>query len=176
MRSLIKPSLLLTSFILAGICTISSGRSFFAIAQQPSTPQPSASPQPEKDPDGGIPDRPRVRPKPIKKAAPYSPRRDPKGGVTGIITVTPACSIVTVDPTCTAKLYEGRLVIRRQSDGRIFRAATGADGQYTLKLDPGVYTIAPETIGTLPAFASQTVRIFKNRTSVVDITFQGNTQ
>jgi hypothetical protein len=176
MRSWIKPSLLLASSVALGIGAINLFEIAPLHAQQPDKPQPSASPEPKKDPEGGIPDRPRIRPKPIKKLNPYTPSREPKGGITGIITVNPVCSIVTVDPTCTTKLYEGRLVIRRQSDGRIFRTTTGADGRYTLNLDPGVYTIAPETISTSAAFSSQTVRIFKNRTSVVDITFQGNTQ
>ncbi len=173
MRSLNKPSLFLAGLMLMGTVAISPTQA------QPSgttQTQPDPNAQPEKDPDFGIPDRPGVTPKPVKRPDPYSPRRRPKGGITGIITVNPVCSVVVVDPKCIPKLYKGRLVIRRQSDGRLFRAETGADGRYSLNLDPGVYTIAPETIGTLPASASQTVRILKNRTSVIDITFQGNTQ
>ncbi len=93
-------------------------------------------------------------------------------GVTGRVTTSPTCPVVTQppNPACAPRPFAAHVTASR--DGRILaRTVAGSDGRYRLRLAAGRYriTAGPRPGVPFPRSESVTVRVSSHRFHVADL-------
>lgn len=178
-----KSSALLTGFVLSSVLAIHIVQDSVR-AQQPGAPQQDS----QRDPNAPtareqeLPENeeivlPRRSPSPPQR--PRTPLRRPpsRGGIDAKITLSPICSVVAPVNSCVSRPYVGALRIERLTNrvagrNRVIRTQTDTQGRVQIRLEPGLYTIEPET-GSFSAFTRETVRVLPQRLRSLEIVFQG---
>ncbi len=79
-------------------------------------------------------------------AAPTANPAEPESGITGQVTIGPACPVLRVESPCPDKPYQTTLVVMDPLGERAMaKIQTGVDGRYRLALPPGDYRLVPAT-------------------------------
>jgi len=90
---------------------------------------------------------------PSPVATPAAQESLPTAGATvsGHVMAGPVCPVETVppNPSCAPRPVAGAIVIATNASGHeVGRAISSADGFYSMRLDPGTFTLTPELNGT----------------------------
>jgi hypothetical protein len=150
----------------------------------PDTPQPNPIPQvhrkqtdsiPQVHPKTGdsfqLPPRP-LQPEPkIRRYKP--PTLGADGEVQGQVTISSVCSVVSAAKDCVSRPYVGTLKVMSLDRSQTLRVETDQQGEFELRLNPGLYIVEPET-GSFPALTQQTVRIVSGANRTEDLVFEGS--
>ena len=90
-------------------------------------------------------------------------------GAYGLVTASPTCPVQRVDDPCPPRPVDAEIEAR-DTNG-LTKATTHTDdtGHYTLRLDPGRYTLVALTDKVLPTCPQMTVTVTARATTRVDI-------
>lgn len=113
----------------------------------------------------GLPPTPDIRTIPRSSDAMMS-------GIAGRVSFTPICSVSAPASDCTTRPYTGALKISSASRDRFFRVTPDAQGNFRIRLAPGLYVIEPDapnfSIGT-----GQTFSVISSMVRQMEFSFQG---
>jgi hypothetical protein len=71
-------------------------------------------------------------------------------GVFGVVLAGPTCAVVTPEEPCPPRPVAAEISAHGGGGAVVASTRTDADGQYTLSLEPGDYTLVTDTGGALP--------------------------
>lgn len=112
-----------------------------------------------------LPAIPDIRKLPASDAATLS-------GIAGTVIFTPICSVTAPSTTCQPRPYAGALKISNAAHDRVVRVTTDEQGNFRVRLAPGMYMIEPDgsnfQIGT-----GQTVSVISSIVREMEFNFQG---
>jgi hypothetical protein len=103
-----------------------------------------------------------------------SGRSSPDSGVTGMITLGPACPVARQAAPCKARPYAARVLIRGLSDGRVVSTVhSSSTGRFRVDLAPGTYTLVPLSPrpGVPPVASAVPVTVVAHRHRAVTIQY-----
>lgn len=94
-------------------------------------------------------------------------------GIEGIVTIGPMCPVVQEGTPCPDQPYQAEIVVRDSEGDQVTAFESAADGTFRLALDPGTYTLEPQTPDDSPLpFASPVGVIVRSAPYVrVDIAY-----
>jgi hypothetical protein len=92
-----------------------------------------------------------------------------RGTVSGRVTLSPTCPVEQIppDPNCAPRGYSTTIVVRRNGQA-ITTTSSDSNGEFSLTLSPGTYTIEPRGGQTYPTCSSTTVRVVSNSVTNID--------
>lgn len=91
-------------------------------------------------------------------------------GIDGLTLLGPMCPVQQAD-SCPDQPYQAWLSIYASSGRRVTRLQTGPDGRFHVGLEPGAYTLQPESGDPLPRASDQTVEVTPGSFVAVTIHF-----
>jgi hypothetical protein len=154
---------LLTIYVLA-VFTVASCRP--AVTPMPIAPSPSFSPLSPLS----TPLAPQVVPAATHQT-PSSPASAPAAtsGIHLAATIGPTCPGPERPGQVCTRPYEGLFIVTDKAGAEVARATTDQNGEATIDLLPGTYTIAPTVEGKLPLAAATTVTVLSGQYAEVSL-------
>jgi hypothetical protein len=95
--------------------------------------------------------------------------RPPDTGVFGVVLAGPTCPVVTPEEPCPPRPVDAEISAQDGEGAIVASTRTDADGDYTLSLEPGDYTLVADTGGALPLCDPVTVSVPMDRSVRADI-------
>lgn len=92
-------------------------------------------------------------------------------GVEGQVLLGPLCPVQMEGDPCPDRPYQAWIRVLAGDGGRLTRVRSGEDGQFRVGLEPGRYTLQPESGDPLPRAAEQAVVVTAGRYEEVTIRF-----
>ena len=95
-------------------------------------------------------------------------------GIEGTVTTSPTCPVETIPPTpgCEPKPYQTTFQVWTPDHKTTVAEFTSSiNGLYKIKLEPGIYILAPKNTGGLPHGEPQTVEVTQNTYTKADFSF-----
>jgi len=77
-------------------------------------------------------------------------------GVEGQAFIGPVCPVVQVGQECPDQPYQTTLTVTNSNGREIAKVQTDAEGRFKIPLEPGEYTLHPESPNVMPFAAEQT--------------------
>jgi hypothetical protein len=102
-------------------------------------------------------------------SSPISPPANPTSGLRLTATMGPTCPGPERPGQVCTKPYEGLFVVTDNSNAEVASATTDQNGQATIDLPPGVYTLTPKTEGRFPAGTPTTVTVLSGQYAEVNV-------
>jgi hypothetical protein len=93
-----------------------------------------------------------------------------RGTVSGIVLSAPSCPVERSGTPCPPRVVPGAEVTARHGAATVSRVRAGADGRFTIGLEPGSYTIVARAGGGIGSTASADVTVAPGRTADVTLT------
>jgi len=95
--------------------------------------------------------------------------RPPDTGVFGVVLAGPTCPVVTPEEPCPPRPVDAEISAHDGEGAIVASTRTDADGDYTLSLEPGSYTLVADTDAALPYCDPVTVSVPVDRPMHADI-------
>jgi hypothetical protein len=102
-----------------------------------------------------------------QRTAPTTPPPDAR--VFGVVLAGPTCPVVTPEEPCPPRPVDAEISAQDGEGAIVATTRTDADGDYTLPLEPGDYTLVADTVGALPFCDPVTVSVPADRSVRADI-------
>ena len=101
------------------------------------------------------------------------PAGQPHSGVQGLVQVGPTCPVERLGSPCPPRPLAATVVARDGNGQEVGRAQSGADGHFTIGLQPGAYTLVGLTINAsgLPRPIPTTVTVVEGRYTSVTVEY-----
>lgn len=89
-------------------------------------------------------------------AACQAPASRPTVEVTGVVQAGPVCPVARQppDPACADRPVAGAVLVVTENGNEVARASSAADGSFHLRLAPGEYQLAPQSVDGLMGTAA----------------------
>ena len=99
--------------------------------------------------------------------------KPPSSGIEGLVTIGPVCPVERVDTPCPDKPYQAMIVVKNDQGNEVARVQSGQDGRFRVALEPGAYTLAPQSSneGSFPFASEQQVEVQAGAFTTVSIEF-----
>jgi hypothetical protein len=98
-----------------------------------------------------------------------STTRPPDARVFGVVLAGPTCPVETPDEPCPPRPVDAEISAQDGEGAIVASTRTDADGDYTLSLEPGGYTLVADTGAALPFCDPVTVSVPTDRPVRADI-------
>jgi Carboxypeptidase regulatory-like domain len=95
--------------------------------------------------------------------------RPPDAQVFGVVLAGPTCPVVTPEELCPPRPVDAQISALDAEGAIVATTRTDADGDYTLSLEPGDYTLVADTGAALPFCDPVTVSVPTDRSVRADI-------
>lgn len=96
---------------------------------------------------------------------------DAPQGVEGLVLLGPMCPVASEENPCPDEPYEARIDVL-DAHGRVLgRTRSGSDGRFRVGLEPGIYTLWPESGDPLPRAGEEEVEVEEGVFTFVTIRF-----
>jgi hypothetical protein len=93
-------------------------------------------------------------------------------GIEGQVSIGPACpGPVSVDKPCPDQPYQATLVVQDQNGQTVTQFQSDANGNFHVSLNPGTYTLHPESAGAYPRARDLTVTVNPGQFTQLQITY-----
>ncbi len=92
-------------------------------------------------------------------------------GVEGRVTIGPMCPVVRLDQPCLDQPYQATLTVLNLSGKKVAQAMSDVNGLYRLALQPGDYTMHPESPYAMPHAQDQPFTVITGQFTKVDIVY-----
>jgi hypothetical protein len=99
---------------------------------------------------------------------PLTTTRPPDARVFGVVLAGPTCPVVTPKEPCPPRPVDAEISAQDAEGAIVASTRTDADGDYTLSLEPGDYTLVADTGGALPFCDPVTVWVPVNQSVRAD--------
>ncbi len=102
-----------------------------------------------------------------------TPSTPPLSGIEGQVTLGPMCPgpVAIGDTRCQDQPYQATLTILGANNQEVSRFQTDPAGYFKLTLEPGTYTLHPESDKVLPRASDQTVVVIPNKYTQVTVMY-----
>ncbi|MBW4574795.1 MAG: carboxypeptidase-like regulatory domain-containing protein [Aphanothece sp. CMT-3BRIN-NPC111] len=105
-------------------------------------------------------------------AAACEPPSTPKqSGIEGQVFIGPVCPVVQAGINCADRPYQAAIAVLDEKGQIVTSLQTDAEGHFQVQLQPGRYTLRPESPGVLPYAAEQTIIVSDSQFTPVNITY-----
>jgi hypothetical protein len=93
-------------------------------------------------------------------------------GIEGLVTIGPMCPVEIEGQPCPDQPYEATIVIEDAGGDEVARVTSDADGRFRLTLEPGTYTLVPQSPASrLPYAGEQSTEIVSGEYTQVTIAY-----
>jgi hypothetical protein len=93
-------------------------------------------------------------------------------GIEGQVLIGPACpGLQRVDTPCPDKPYQATLTVLNSGGQVVATVQSDANGYYNVALEPGTYTLRPESPGAMPSAAEQSVTVVARQFTQVKVSY-----
>jgi hypothetical protein len=101
------------------------------------------------------------------------PSTPPLSGIEGYVTIGPMCPgpVAIGDTRCLDQPYQAMIIIFDTHQKEVSRFQTDAAGYFKITLEPGTYTLHPESDKVLPRAADQTITVAANQFTQVSVMY-----
>jgi hypothetical protein len=94
--------------------------------------------------------------------------------VLGVVLAGPTCPVVTPEEPCPPRPVDAEISAQDGEGAFVASTRTGADGDYSLSLEPGDHTLVADTGAALPFCDPVTVSVPVDRSVRADISCDGD--
>jgi len=95
----------------------------------------------------------------------------PTGGIEGQVTIGPMCPVVQVGTPCPDQPYQATITVLDANGNQVTQFQSDAQGQFRVLLDPGVYTLRPESPDHFTRAGEQTITVASGQFTQLTITY-----
>ena len=81
------------------------------------------------------------------------------------------CPVVQVGVPCPDQPYQATVTVLDQNGNRVTQFQTDSQGRFRVLLNPGAYTLVPESPNTLPFASPQNVTVASKQFTPITITY-----
>ena len=101
-----------------------------------------------------------------------------RSGIEGQVFIGPMCPgpVVQAATPCPDQPFQATITILDINGEQVTRFQTDAEGRFRVPLDPGTYTLVPESSGGIPWALQQTVTVTSEQFTQVMITYSSGIQ
>jgi len=94
-------------------------------------------------------------------------------GIAGQVFIGPTCGgpVKAGSTECADKPYQATIMVLDSTGQLVTQFTTDAEGRFNVPLQPGAYTLHPESNGKLPAAADQNITVLSGQLLMVTITY-----
>jgi hypothetical protein len=92
-------------------------------------------------------------------------------GIEGQVLIGPMCPVVQVGTPCPDQPYQAIITVLNSKGDRVMQFQSDAQGRFRVALNPGTYTLHPESPNVLPFAAGQVVTVASGQFTQVVINY-----
>jgi hypothetical protein len=112
-----------------------------------------------------------VRNKAFRYIVNATPSMNSNSGIQGQVLIGPICPVLQAETDCSNRPYQASIAILNQNNQVVTRFQTDVGGHFQVTLEPGTYTLRPESTQQLPFAKEKTVTVNNGQFTPVEITY-----
>ncbi len=95
----------------------------------------------------------------------------PESGITGQVTIGPACPVVRIDQPCPDNPFQATLTVQTASGSQVTQFSTDENGNFRIALAPGDYILHPEAPDAMTRAQDVPFSVASGEFTTVNITY-----
>ena len=92
-------------------------------------------------------------------------------GLYGQVTIGPTCPVQQINNPCPDQPYQATIIVLDSNRKQVTQFQTDSQGNFRIGLQPGTYSLAPQSLNVMPSAGEQEVTVQANVFTQVTITY-----